>query len=91
MRLNITAFSFTVGLISAVAILLIATANLMWPTYGTTFLDLAASIYPGYHRGQTVAQIVTGTLYALLDGAVWGAAFAWIHNFLARRFPTGDE
>ena len=91
MRLNLAAFAITVGVISGAAILLIATANAIWPSYGTAFLDLAVSIYPGYHRGQAIGQVLTGTLYALVDGAIWGGAFAWLYNLLSRRFSAGDE
>ena len=75
----------------AFVILLIASANAIWPSYGTAFLDLAVSIYPGYHRGQAIGQVLTGTLYALVDGAIWGGAFAFLYNLLARRFSSGEE
>jgi len=86
MRLNITAFSLTTGLIWGGAILMVAVANLVWPGYGRAFLDLAASIYPGYHPG-TAGAVITGSLYGLVDGAIGGALFAWLYNLIARRMP----
>ena len=89
MRFNITALSLTVGLFWGAAILIVAAANLIWPSYGRAFLDLAASIYPGYHPGPAVGSVVTGTLYGLVDGAIAGAVFGWLYNLLSRQFPGG--
>jgi hypothetical protein len=86
MRLNVTAFSLSCGLIWAAAVLVVAVTNAAAPGYGRAFLELAASVYPGYHPGPGVGSIVTGTLYALVDSAVGGALFAWLYNALSRRF-----
>ena len=83
MKLNLTALTLTGGLFWGSAILLVAVANLIWPTYGRTFLDLAASVYPGYHPGAGLGSVVTGTLYALVDGAIAGAVFGWLYNLMA--------
>jgi len=39
-----------------------------------------SSVYPGYKAAGTLGSVVVGTLYALLDGAVGGALFAWLYN-----------
>jgi hypothetical protein len=83
MKLNVTALTFTAGLFWGGAILLVAVANLIWPTYGRACLELAASIYPGYRPGTGFGSVVTGTLYALVDGAIGGFLFAWIYNLFA--------
>jgi hypothetical protein len=85
MRFNITALALTVGLFWGAAILIVASANLIWPSYGRTLLDLAASIYPGYHPGSGLGSVITGTLYGLVDGAIAGAVFGWLYNLLAQR------
>jgi hypothetical protein len=79
----------TSGLFWGSAILIVALANLIWPSYGRTFLDLTASIYPGYHPGSGVGSAITGTLYGLVDGAIAGAVFGWLYNLLARQRPGG--
>ena len=86
MRLSIIAFSLAVGLIYGAAVLVVALANLIWPDYGLAFLQLAASVYPGYHPDQSIASVITGTCYALVDGTVCGVVFAWLYNLLASRF-----
>ena len=88
MRINIIALAVTAALFWGAAILIIASANLIWPSYGGAFLELAASIYPGYHPGPSIGSIFTGTLYGLVDGAIAGAVFGWVYNFLSRKFPS---
>lgn len=85
MRFDITALALTVGLFWGAAILIVASANLIWPSYGRAFLDLAASIYPGYHAGSGLGSVITGTLYGLVDGAIAGGVFAWLYNSLTQR------
>ena len=85
MRLNVTALSATAGLVWGAAILIVALANSIWPGYGHAFLELAASVYPGYQPTPSAGSIVTGTLYGVLDGAVGGAMFGWLYNLLAGR------
>ncbi len=85
MRFNITALAITTGLFWGAAILLVSLANLIWPEYGVALLDVAASVYPGYEAGTGIGSVIVGTLYALVDGAVAGAIFAWLYNFVASR------
>lgn len=84
MRFNIPALSLAAGLFWGGAILLVASANLIWTGYGQAFLDLVASIYPGYHPGPEFSQVVIGSIYGLVDGAIAGAIFAWFYNILVR-------
>jgi len=90
MKFNLTALTLTSGLIWGGAVLMVALANLIWPSYGRAFLDLAASVYPGYHPGAGVGSVITGTLYGLVDGAIAGAVFGWLYNLLARLRPSSS-
>ena len=85
MRLNITAMALAFGLIWGGCILVVGAANLIWPSYGQPFLQLCASIYPGYRPGTGIGSVVTGTIYALVDGGIGGAVFAWLYNVFAGR------
>jgi hypothetical protein len=89
MRFNVTALSLTSGLIWGAAILIVALGNLIWPGYGLAFLELAASVYPGYHPGADIGSVITGALYGLVDGAIAGAVFGWLYNLLSRLFTRG--
>jgi hypothetical protein len=83
MRIHVIALAVTAGVFWSAAILVVALANLIWPGYGGAFLDLVASIYPGYHPGQGVGSIITATLYGLADGFIAGAIFGWLYNLLS--------
>lgn len=88
MRLDVVALAVTTALIWGAAVLVVASANVIWPPYGRAFLDLVASIYPGYHPGPGAGSVVTGTFYGLVDGGIGGAVFGWLYNLLARRFSS---
>ncbi|MDZ7734714.1 MAG: hypothetical protein U5P41_00075 [Gammaproteobacteria bacterium] len=57
---------------------------MIWGGYGYAFLSMLASLYPGYGVGTSVASIAMVTGYALVDGIICGAIFAWLYN----RFAT---
>lgn len=80
MKLNIKSFSLTSAILWSAAILLVGLANIIWPSYGNAFLQLVASIYPGFHASQSIGDVIVGALYALIDGAIAGLVFAWLYN-----------
>jgi hypothetical protein len=85
MRLNIAAMATAFGILWGACILVVAVANMIWPSYGQALLQLCASIYPGFRPGTGVGSVLTGTIYALADGAIGGAVFAWLYNTIAAR------
>jgi hypothetical protein len=85
MKLSIKGMSFACALMWGIlAVFGVGMLNTVWPSYGREFLQVVASIYPGYHAVPSYGQVIVGTLYALVDGAVGGAIFAWLYN----RFAT---
>ncbi len=86
MTINIKAAAVAAGLLWGVlAMCATGVGNLLVVGYGQAFLDVMASVYPGYEATPTVGQVIIGTLYGLLDGALGGAAFAWLYNAIAPR------
>ena len=86
MKLDVKAVAITLGLLwGLLAMFLTGIANLIWPGYGQAFLDVMASVYPGYAPGGGFGQVIVGTLYGVVDGAVAGVVFAWLYN----RFASG--
>ena len=57
MRFNVLALSLTSGLLWGAAILIVASAHAIWPSYGGAFLDLASSIYSGYDPSPGIGSI----------------------------------
>lgn len=83
MGLDIKGLALAGGVLWGAAILAVALGNLIWPPYGTAFLQVMASVYPGYSGEPHVRQVLIGTGYALVDGGVAGALIAWLYNRLA--------
>lgn len=84
MKFNIRALAYGCGILWGVAVLVVLLVNLGYTSYGQNFLELMASIYPGYHANHTAVQVVIGTLYAAADGLIGGAAIGWLYNRLAK-------
>ena len=82
MRLNLKALAIALGLAWGAGVFLVGVAHLLWPGYGGAFLEVVASVYPGYHVGG-FGEVIVGTLYALLDGAGCGLVIAWLYNTAA--------
>ncbi len=84
MRLNVKAMAILVALFWGILVMfLVGMGNLIWPGYGQAFLDLMASLYPGYKATASFGQVIVGTFYGMLDGAICGALFAWLYNRVA--------
>lgn len=85
MKLDVKAMAIAIGLLwGIVAMFLTGLANMIWSGYAQGFLDVMASVYPGYHATASFGQVIIGTLYGLVDGAVGGAIFAWLYNRFAK-------
>jgi hypothetical protein len=80
MQLSVKGLGLAFGVLWGACILLLGLGNLMWPGYGRAVLDLAASIYPGFHPDGGFAAVLVGTGYGLVDGFIGGAVFAWLYN-----------
>ena len=80
MKLSIKGLTIAVALLWGLTFFLVSISNLIWPSYGTEFLELLSTIYPGYKDVGTFGSVIVGTLYALLDGAIGGALLAWLYN-----------
>ena len=88
MKLNVKAFVLTMSIFCALTIGLTGLGNLLWSGYGSTLLQILASLYPGYHASGTMGDLVVGILYALFDGAVMGLIFVFIYNALVGKEST---
>ncbi len=80
MRMDLKALSLTVAIVWGGSILLIGLTNLIWASYGVAFLEVAASIYPGYRGPSSFGQVIVGTLYGVVDGFMGGLVIGWIYN-----------
>jgi len=89
MKLEIRAAALTAGLLwGGLGLFGVGFLHMIWPGYGEAFLQFAASLYPGYNAGPGIGQLLLGTVYGFVDGAIIGAILAWLYNRLARQLPA---
>ena len=91
MKLNIKSFMLTSSILWAASIFITGIANLIWSGYGSAFLQVMASVYPGYDASATIGSVFVGTLYAVVDGAIAGLVFAWLYNLLLGKKSEAAE
>jgi hypothetical protein len=84
MKLSVKGLATAVALLTGGCFLLVGLFELTFPGYGGAFLDLGASIYPGYHGPDGIGSVIVVTLYGLVDGAIGGAVVAWLYNWATR-------
>ncbi|OGP59890.1 MAG: hypothetical protein A2162_10075 [Deltaproteobacteria bacterium RBG_13_52_11b] len=85
MKLNIRALALSIAILWGLAVFIVGLANIIWPGYGVAFLQLLASVYPGYHATGSFGDLIVGILYALVDGLIGSLIFGWVYNFFAGR------
>ena len=85
MKLNLRALAVTTAVVWAGVVFIVGMANMISSGYGKAFLLIVASIYPGYSASGSFGDVIVGSLYALLDGAVLGLVFGWLYNLQVNR------
>jgi TRAP-type mannitol/chloroaromatic compound transport system permease large subunit len=84
MKFDTKALALASAILWGLAMLVTGLANLISGNYGQQFLQTMSSVYPGYHATRSIAEVIVGTLYGVVDGLVGGAVFAWLYNQLAK-------
>ncbi|MFQ5993085.1 MAG: bacteriophage holin [Nitrospiraceae bacterium] len=82
MKLNVKAFALTCGLIWGVGLFF-----LTWWIIAFEGATGEVTFIGRLYRGYTITPMgsVVGLMWALVDGAVGGAIFAWLYNLIAAR------
>ena len=83
MKLSVKSLAITAAIIWGAALLIVGSANMMFPDYATNFLEVIGSVYPGYHPGTGFSSVIIGSLYGVVDAGIGGAIIAWLYNFFA--------
>ena len=85
MRVSVKGLTIALALLWGGCVLLVGVINLAVPAYGLNFLQLMSSIYPGFHASRGFADVMVGTVYAIVDGAIGGLVFGWLYNLFVER------
>lgn len=89
MRLSVWGFSMASAIAWGLVVFFTAFANLFSEDYANLFLSFLASIYPGYSAEKTILQLLIVTLYALVDGFIFGLIFSLLYNSFVPK-PKGE-
>ncbi len=90
MRLSTTGAAMAASLLWGGAILFTGLIHLGLPAYGNAFLGMIASVYPWFHGGRSIGDVLIGAMDGLVDGAVAGFLFAWLYNAFVPRSNTSQ-
>ncbi len=80
MQLSVKATAIAAAILWGGGLLFVGLVNRFCPDYGWWFLKAMDSIYPGYHVAFGLKNLLAGVGYAIFDGLVAGAIFAWLYN-----------
>ncbi|HOW28132.1 MAG TPA: hypothetical protein PK876_06495 [Elusimicrobiota bacterium] len=80
------AAAVTGSILIGACFLLVGLFNLLWPDYGSEFLNTFGTLYPGYNSTDGLASVAVGTVYGLVSGAAVGFAVSWLHDFFSHWF-----
>ena len=46
---------------------------------------MMSSVYPGFHDSRTLGDVIVGTIYGIVDGAIMGLVFSSLYRWLGRQ------
>jgi len=80
MKFNIAAAAIAGGVGFAIALGVAGIINMLVEGYGSIFLELMASVYPGYKASGTAGDLLIGCFYAATDGMIAVGGLALLYN-----------
>jgi len=81
-HLSVRVMTLVTAILWGGCLLFVGVVNLAAPPYGIDFLRMMSSVYPGYHTTRTVGELMLGTVYGFVDGAIAGCLFACLYNWI---------
>ena len=81
-QISVKVMTLVTAILWGGCLLFVGLVNLAAPAYGLDFLHMMSSVYPGFHTTHTVAEVILGTVYGFVDGAIAGCLFALLYNWI---------
>lgn len=88
MRLSLKAITLSGCILWGFAMLFVGLIHMADPSYGSEFLRMMSSIYPGADTAPTLGRVFLGTLYGCLDGAFAACLFGLLYGAFAHTATT---
>jgi len=85
MRVSLKAITLSSAILWALAMLFVGLIHMATHSYGTEFLRLMSSVYPGADTAPNIGRVLLGTVYGFVDGAVAGCIFGFLYDFFVGR------
>ena len=76
------AMAGTLGILWGACMLVVGLINLRFPSYGAEFMRMMSSVYPGFHDSRTLGDVIVGTIYGFVDGAILGFVFSSLYRWI---------
>jgi hypothetical protein len=76
------AMTWAFGILGGACILFVGLINLRISSYGVEFLRMMSSVYPGFHDSRTLGDVIVGTSYGFVDGAILGFIFSSLYRWI---------
>jgi hypothetical protein len=83
MKPSIKAIALTSALMWGGCMLVVGLINLADASYGSQFLRIMSSVYPGADATRTLGCVLLGAVYGFIDGGL----FVWLYRMMTRRPP----
>jgi hypothetical protein len=85
MKLSLKSMIIAGALLKGLTFLFISLLNVALRPYGGAYLAMLSSLYPFYDPVSGPIDVIVGTFYSLVAGALAGLVFGWLYNFVAER------
>jgi hypothetical protein len=69
------------GILLGACMLIVGLFNMRFASYGGDFLRMMSSVYPGFHDSRTIGDVIIGTIYGVVDGAILGYVFSSLYRW----------
>ena len=83
MRVSLKAITLSSAILWGSAMLFVGLIHMADPSYGTDFLRIVSSVYPGADTAPTLGPVLLGTVYGFVDGGVAGLLFGLLYRAFA--------
>jgi hypothetical protein len=80
MNISVKAITLTTALLWGVCMLVVGLIHIAVPSYGTEFLRIMSSVFPGADTAPNFGRVLLGAVYGFVDGGIAGFLFGLLYD-----------